>query len=83
MDLATIRKNGIGSNFAVISPEDGYRKDGTVWFGECANCGERVVSALSTKFSGWTHEVRTDIRYHDSGEILTYKSSAIDYCPKG
>ena len=27
-----IRKNGIGNGFTVIKPEDGYRKDNTLWF---------------------------------------------------
>ena len=84
MNLVEIRKNGIGNGFTVINPEDGYRKDNTLWFGECSECGERVVSSLmSAKSKGWTHEIRTNVQYHTSGNVLSYSSRAVDYCPKG
>ena len=73
MNLVEIRKNGIGNGFTVINPEDGFRKDNTVWFGECSKCGERVVSSLmSAKNVGWTHT-----------KIVGQMRSAIGYCPKG
>lgn len=73
MNLVEIRKNGIGSNFTVIDPQDGFRKDNTVWNGTCANCGERVYSSIvSAKYNGWYHT-----------EIVDRMQSAIDYCPKG
>jgi hypothetical protein len=83
MNLVEIRKNGIGNGFTVINPEDGYRKDNTLWFGECSECGERVVSSLmSAKSKGWTHEIKTNVQYHADGREFTYSSRAVDYCPK-
>lgn len=84
MNLLEIRTKGIGSNFTVINPHDGYRKDNRLWFGECATCGESVSSSsMSAKNVGWTHEIRTNVKYHASGNVLSYSSRAIDYCPKG
>jgi hypothetical protein len=83
MNLVEKRIKGIGNGFTVIDPKDGYRKDNTLWFGKCSECGEQVVSSLmSAKNTGWTHEVRTGIQYHASGNVLTYSSRAVDYCPK-
>jgi hypothetical protein len=85
MNLVEIRTKGIGSNFTVSNQEDGFRKDNAVWFGTCDTCGESVVSSsISLKFNGWVHEIREDVKYHADGlSILSYKSKAIDYCPKG
>jgi len=78
-----IRKNGTGNGFTVINPHDGYRKDNRLWFGECSECGEQVVSSLmSAKNTGWTHEIRSNVKYHDSGNVLSYSSISVDYCPK-
>ena len=52
-----IRENGIGSNFRVINPADGFRKDNRLWFGTCSVCGERVVNS---SFRGvWEHTITT------------------------
>jgi hypothetical protein len=49
-----IRELGIGKGFSVINPEDGYRKDNSVWFGKCSKCGEIVSNG---RFFGleWVH----------------------------
>ena len=55
MEIMKIRENGIGSNFRVINPADGFRKDNRLWFGTCSVCGERVVNS---SFKGvWEHSL--------------------------
>jgi hypothetical protein len=79
MNLLEIRKNGLGSNFSVINPHDGYRKDNRLWFGECATCGESVSSSsMSAKYNGWTHQLVLGT-IGSTGKIIR----SVDYCPKG
>jgi hypothetical protein len=79
MNLLEIRTKGIGSNFSVVNPKDGYRKDNRLWFGECATCGESVSSSsMSAKFNGWTHEIVLGT-IGSTGKIIR----SVDYCPKG
>jgi hypothetical protein len=64
-----IRELGLGNGFSVLNPEDGYRKDNSVWFGECSKCGQMVANG---RFFGlnWVHD-----------EKLPNKSSRhVDYC---
>lgn len=72
-EMKTIREQGIGSNFKVLNPKDGYRKDNSVWFGECANCGERVSN--SVWHGVWHHTIETP---SDFGSVNRTK---LDYCP--
>ena len=72
--LKEIRVNGIGSNFKVLNPEDGYRKDNRLWFGECAECGDRVTN--SSLKGVWEHTV------YLVNEPNHKVSKSIDYCPK-
>jgi len=77
MNIVEIRKNGIGSNFSVVNPHDGYRKDNRLWFGECSECGEMVSSSsMSAKSVGWTHTLTKKIS--ETG----FQMTSIDYCPK-
>jgi hypothetical protein len=77
MNLLEIRKGGIGNGFTVIDPKDGFRKDNSLWFGTCSNCGEMVSSSLvSAKFNGWTHKI---IKKENGYQVHT----SVDYCPKG
>lgn len=76
-----VREQGLGLNFRVLNPEDGFRKDNTLWFGECDTCGERVSNSLHDKF--WAHTAVLEVKYHTSGHILSQKSIQIDYCPLG
>lgn len=78
MNIVEIRTKGIGSNFSVINPHDGYRKDNRLWFGECSECGEMVSSSsMSAKSIGWTHTLTKKIS--ETG----FQMTSIDYCPKG
>ena len=80
--LQDIRERGIGLNFNVMSPEDGYRKDNALWFGKCDTCGEHVSNSLHKKF--WAHTAVLEVKYHADGKsILSQKSIQIDYCPLG
>lgn len=72
--LKEIRVNGIGSNFKVLNPEDGYRKDNRLWFGECAECGDSVTN--SSLKGVWEHTV------YLVNEPNHKVSKSIDYCPK-
>lgn len=74
-----IRVEGIGSNFKVLNPEDGYRKDNRLWFGECAECGERVTNSSLNGI--WKHEIVLEVKYHESGTIAYKSSKQVDYCP--
>jgi hypothetical protein len=78
MNLVEIRKGGIGNGFTVINPQDGYRKDNTVWFGTCSNCNEMVSSSRFSSESGWTHSVVVRLIGTTGKEI-----KSVDYCPKG
>lgn len=74
MSIRETRELGLGSNFTVKNPEDGYRKDNRLWFGECERCGERVTNSSLTGV--WEHTVYT---------LKTANSTTshnIDYCPK-
>ena len=70
-----IRTLGIGENFDVLSPEDGYRKDNRLWFGTCTQCGERVTSSFVDGVV-WKHTAILPSKF--GGEL----SKSIDYCPE-
>jgi hypothetical protein len=70
-----IRTLGIGENFDVLSPEDGYRKDNRLWFGTCTQCGERVTSSFVDDVV-WKHKAILPSKF--GGET----SKSIDYCPE-
>lgn len=74
LSLKDIREQGIGNGFTVLNPADGFRKDNTLWFGECSNCGERVVCSWIDKV--WTHTVYLVKEANHS------VSRSVDYCPK-
>jgi hypothetical protein len=74
-----IRVEGIGSNFKVINPADGYRKDNRLWFGECATCGESVTnSSMSGK--GWVHTLIENYEFVP-GKFVNRHSDLLE-CPK-
>lgn len=81
-NFQAVRENGIGSNFSVLNPKDGFRKDNRLWFGTCSECGEQVSnSALTGK--GWVHTISTTITYHADGVTPCQRSSKqFTYCPK-
>ena len=82
LSQSDIRERGIGLNFDVMSPEDGYRKDNALWFGKCSVCGEIVSNSRHAKL--WEHNIDMEITYHANGkDILSRKSKKVDYCPLG
>lgn len=68
-----IREQGIGSNFKVLDPEDGYEKNDRLWFGTCEECGERVTN--SSLKGVWEHTV---ILEQDKGYT---RSRSVSDCP--
>jgi hypothetical protein len=74
LTLSEIREQGIGNGFTVLNPADGFRKDNTLWFGNCANCGERVTQSRFDKF--WSHTVPAK---GISGDWQATRE--VDYCP--
>ena len=70
LTLSEIREQGIGNGFTVINPADGYRKDNTLWFGNCANCGKRVTQSRFDKF--WSHTI----------SVGPNSFRDVDYCPE-
>lgn len=77
MNIVEIRTKGIGSNFSVVNPHDGYRQDNRLWFGNCSECGEMVSSSsMSAKSVGWTHSVVVGL-IGTTGKVI----KSIDYCP--
>lgn len=79
-EMARIRAGGIGSNFTVSDPEDGYRKNNQVWFGTCGTCGERVTSS---RFDNgvWMRKLVTEEQPEKFPGLLTYRD--LDRCPQG
>ena len=75
LSLSEIREQGIGNGFTVLNPADGFRKDNTLWFGNCANCGERVTQSRFDKF--WSHTVPAK---GISGDWQATRE--VDYCPQ-
>lgn len=73
MNVMEILTKGIGSNFEVINPEDGRRKDNRVWFGTCSVCQDRVSNSITRNV--WEHTVTTQVDGRD-------KLKWIDYCPE-
>ena len=78
---ARIRTEGIGSNFSVLNPHDGYRKNDQLWFGTCAQCCERVTSSRHDG-NAWMHRlvIEKGVPLGMSGRGDTTRQ--IDYCPK-
>ena len=73
-NFQSIRENGIGSNFSVINPADGFRKDNRLWFGTCSVCGESVTNSALTG-RGWEHTIYTVKTANHS------QSYQVTYCP--
>jgi hypothetical protein len=80
-----IREQGIGSNFSVLNPEDGYRKDNSLWFGNCSECGERVSQSLHHDY--WQHTKFLEKGYGSKQQWEENRwhsqatSTGLDYCP--
>lgn len=78
-ELQRIRENGEGNGFSVLDTRDGFRRDGSLWFGTCSVCGERVTN--SWRDGLWKHQVATGNTFDSDGFILGTASYQVDYCP--
>ena len=84
-NFQSVRENGIGSNFSVINPADGFRKDNRLWFGTCSVCNESVTnSAVSGR--GWEHTIYLEKGYFSKDNYLKgttnmASSKSVTYCP--
>lgn len=78
-ELQRIRENGEGIGFSVLEPDDGFRRDGSLWFGTCSVCGERVTN--SWRDGVWSHRVVTEEVRHPDGWVARSTSHQVDYCP--
>jgi hypothetical protein len=63
-----------GNGFSVLNAADGFRKDNSLWFGTCSECGESVTN--SSLNGVWKHTLVLEVRANGS------TSRQIDYCPK-
>ena len=78
-EVARIRRDGVGNGFVVNSPADGFRGDGSVWFGTCSVCNERVTN--SWRDGVWKHTIYTRKVINTNGFISSSNSYQSDYCP--
>lgn len=79
-ELSQIRENGLGNGFTALEPHDGFRKDNSVWFGVCSECGETVSN--SWREGVWVHTVYTSRTYYPNGLPASSTSHQANYCPK-
>jgi hypothetical protein len=80
-ELQRIRENGEGNGFTALDTADGFRRDGSLWFGTCSVCGERVTN--SWRDGVWEHQVVTEEVRHADGSLARSASRLVDYCPTG
>lgn len=66
--------------FSVLEARDGYRKDNSLWFGICSECGDRVTN--SARDGEWKHTEVLEQKFFEDGRVFMTKSRQIDYCPK-
>lgn len=67
------------NGFTVLNARDGFRKDNSLWFGECSVCGETVSNS---RLSGvWEHQVILEEKLFEDGRVFMRKTRQIDYCP--
>lgn len=78
-ELQRIRENGEGDGFKVLDPRDGFRQDGSLWFGTCSACHERVTN--SQRDGMWEHSTTVTESYHTDGSPLSQSTQFFDYCP--
>jgi hypothetical protein len=78
-ELDRIRQDGVADGFTALNTADGFRQDGTLWFGDCSVCGERVFN--SWRDGVWTHTKRVTVSRHADGSPLQQTSTQFAYCP--
>ena len=80
-ELERIRENGEGNGFTALDTADGFRRDGSLWFGTCSVCGEQVTNSWSDGV--WKHRVVTEEARHAYGSVSHSASYQVDFCPTG
>lgn len=83
-NFQSVRENGTGTNFTVIEPVDGFRKDNRLWFGTCSVCGERVTNSALVGY--WEHSINLvqgsfSKDNFDKGIYNHGSSRNVNYCP--
>ena len=78
-EVTRVRADGLGNGFVVIDPADGFRRDGSVWFGTCSVCNERVTN--SWRDGVWKHTIYTKKVIQPNGFVSSSTSYESDYCP--
>lgn len=72
------------NGFTALEPRDGYRKDNSLWFGKCSECGEGIHN--SRLVGKWEHTIYTYKKFYsqenfERGVYNQAKSYSVDYCP--
>ncbi len=78
-EIQANRENGVGNGFKVLNPGDGFRRDGSLWFGTCSVCGERVSNSL--RDGVWKHTIYTSKTYNENGLLASATSYESEVCP--
>lgn len=78
-EVTRVRLDGVGNGFVVDNPADGFRGDGSLWFGTCSVCNERVSN--SWRDGVWKHTIYTHKTINPNGLIAISVSQEADYCP--
>lgn len=78
-EVARIRRDGLGNGFVVLEPADGFRRDGSLWFGVCSVCSERVSNSWRTGV--WEHTIYSRKVIEPNGFVSSSSSQKADYCP--
>jgi hypothetical protein len=73
------------NGFTALNAHDGYRKDNTLWFAECSECGDHISNSRHDNF--WAHTVYTFKKFYsqenfERGVYNQASSYQVDYCPK-
>ena len=78
-EVTRVRLDGVGNGFMVNNPADGFRGDGSLWFGNCSVCNERVSN--SWREGVWEHTIYTRKVIEPNGFVSSSASKKADYCP--
>jgi len=78
-EVRRIRRDGVGNGFVVLEPADGFRRDGSLWFGVCSVCSERVSNSWTDGV--WKHTTPTKQVLNPNGVVSASVTQQTDYCP--
>jgi len=74
------------NGFVALEPRDGFRKDNSLWFAKCSECGEGIHN--SRLVGKWEHTIYIERgwfsieAYEQNQHPNTTRSYSVDYCPK-